>query len=73
MKNPFEGYIEELEVDEFPICIFCGKEARFNARTQADLWCYLCEDCFIKYGRGLDPVDGQKLVIKPKGGKDADL
>ena len=73
MKETYKAWADELEVDEFPNCIFCGKEARFNARTQADLWCHLCEDCFMKYGRGLDPTEGQILVLKPKGGKDADL
>lgn len=73
MTDFLKDYVEEFEVDEFPPCIFCGKEAQFNCRTQADLWCYLCEDCFIKYGRGLDPADGQRLVLKSKEDKNADL
>jgi hypothetical protein len=73
MKDNSKAWADELEVDEFPSCIFCGKEAQFNAKTQADLWCYLCEGCFMEYGRGLDPTDGQILVLKPKGGENADL
>ena len=57
---------DEIEVLEFPNCVFCGKEAKFNARTQADLWCYLCEACFMEYGLGLGPTDGQMLVLKSK-------
>ena len=64
---------DKIEVDEFPNCFLCGKEARFNALTGAGLWCYLCEGCFKEYGLGIGPTDGYILVLKPKGGKDADL
>ncbi|HET6460522.1 MAG TPA: hypothetical protein VFG29_07020 [Syntrophales bacterium] len=66
MKNFYEGYSEKVEVDELPNCIFCGKEAGYNARTEADLWCYLCEKCFMEYGLGLGPAEGQMLVLKSK-------
>lgn len=69
MEDYYKTCRDELEVDELPNCIFCGKQAQFNARTQADLWCCLCEGCFMEYGLGLGPTDGQKLVLKPKGNK----
>jgi len=66
MEDYYEGYTDKLEVDELPFCYFCKKEAQYNSKTQADLWCYLCEECFMEYGRGLGPDDGQMLVLKSK-------
>ena len=66
MKNYYEGYSDKVEVDELPSCLFCLKEAQYNSKTQADLWCYLCEDCFMEYGLGLGPDEAQMLVLKSK-------
>ena len=71
MADDFKVNGDELEVDELPSCLFCGKEAQFNAKTQADLWCYLCEGCFMKHGLGLGPTEGQILVLKSKGKKNS--
>jgi hypothetical protein len=67
MDNDTRAWCDELEVDELPSCLFCGAQAQFNARTQADLWCYLCEACFMEYGLGLGPLEGQRLLLKPRG------
>jgi len=66
MKDLYKDWCDEVEVDAFPNCLVCGKEAGYNAKTEADLWCYLCEECFLKYGQGLGPTDGQILVLKSR-------
>ncbi len=66
MKNFYEGYSDKLEVNELPNCLFCGQEAHYNAKTEGDLWCYLCESCFMANGLGLGPTEGQMLVLKSK-------
>lgn len=64
MRDYYEGYHLKLEVETLPDCYFCGKVAGYNARTQADLWCYLCEACFMEHGMGLGPEEGQMLILK---------
>ena len=64
MKNLYKDWCDELEVDTLPNCLFCAKKAGYNAKTDADLWCYLCEECFLQHGLGLGPTEGQMLVLK---------
>jgi hypothetical protein len=66
MKDLYKDWCDEFEVDTLPNCFFCGKEAGYNAKAEGDLWCYLCEECFLKYGQGLGPTDGQMLVLKSR-------
>ncbi|MEN6321097.1 MAG: hypothetical protein ABFD82_20445 [Syntrophaceae bacterium] len=66
MKDLYKDWRDEVEVDTLPNCLFCGKEAGYNAKTDADLWCYLCDECFLKHGCVLGPTDGQMLVLKSK-------
>ena len=66
MKDLYKDWCDELEVDALPNCLICGKEAGYNAKTELDLWCYLCEECFLKHGLGLGPTDGQMLILKSK-------
>ena len=64
MKDFYKDWCEKLGVDTLPNCFFCGLEAGYNAKTEADLWCFLCEACFTKYGLELGPAQGQMLVLK---------
>jgi len=50
-------------VTEAQTCDICGKEAKYDAKTKAGPWGYLCEGCFKVHGVGLGLGKGQRLVV----------
>lgn len=49
-----------------PKCDFCESSAKYDGKTKAGPWAYMCEEDFQEWGLGLGLGLGQKL----KEGKD---
>lgn len=58
---------EQPELEEYPRCDFCDKEAHYDAKTKMGPWAYCCEDHFKERGMGLGLGKGQLITIKKQG------
>ena len=48
-----------------PECNFCKKPARYDAKTKAGQWAYMCRQCWQKNGKGvLGTGFGQELKLE---------
>jgi hypothetical protein len=68
-----EQQITRLGIEELPACDVhllkedtAGVRARYfiSVSSLNDAWMYACEQCYIRYGRGLGTKRGQYLVLK---------
>jgi hypothetical protein len=60
-----EGYdvVEHATmVASYPDCDFCGRQARYDAKTSAGPWGNLCANHYRTHGVGLGLGKGQRLV-----------
>jgi hypothetical protein len=58
-------------VKELPNCDFCRmdgieKPAKYDGKTEAGPWAYMCQEHFEAHGVGLGLGRGQKLEVQPK-------
>lgn len=49
-------------------CDFCGDTARYDGKTIRGPWAYMCEDCFVLYGR---PIKGLYTDLKELAARNA--
>ncbi len=58
---------KSVKVKRLPLCDFCSGEnfsaARYDAKTKAGPWGYMCERHFKLHGVGLGTGFGQKLLL----------
>jgi len=55
---------DAVTMSELPQCSFCSREARYDARTIAGPWAYMCPQHFRLHGVGLGLGKGQKLRVR---------
>lgn len=52
------------KVTRIPKCDFCGKEAKYDGKTQMGPWANMCETCWKQHGVGkLGTGLGQKYEL----------
>lgn len=54
----------QVVVLRLPKCDFCGKDARYDGKTEMGPWANMCPQHFRMYGVGLGSGRGQKLIVK---------
>lgn len=61
----------EATVERLPACDVCGSgtTAKYDAKTKAGPWGFLCQQCFDKHGIGLGTGKGQRLIQKAGAGR----
>jgi hypothetical protein len=55
--------VPTAKVGALPPCDVCGITARYDAKTTAGPWAYLCEPHFRQLGVGLGTGLGQRLTL----------
>jgi len=63
-KNYSKKDIDSVELSGKRKCDFCGKEAKYDGKTQNGKWAYMCNDCFQMNGLGLGVGLGQRIKYK---------
>jgi len=52
----------EVELPEPVRCFFCTRIARYDGKTKAGPWAYMCTECFKFRGVGLGLGRGQRIT-----------
>ena len=55
---------KKVVVEVLPKCDFCGKEAKYDGKTDMGAWANMCLPCFGTRGIGLGLGKGQELEVK---------
>lgn len=60
--------MDYAKMKKLPNCDSCKEDgiitpAKYDGATTRGSWAYMCDDHFMKYGRGLGTGRGQKLIV----------